>query len=84
MIKQIYKIDNQFYCVVQIFQKSKTFTDNLLIESELNKFFLICQLLNEYTLINFENIICKCVMLKNTNEMNEYFLSKRTSLHEHS
>jgi len=59
-----------------LFEKKSNFIEDIVenqsIIEALDRFFLICFLTNEVILINIEDIICKCVSLKNEEE---YFLS---------
>ncbi len=68
LIISFFKIDQTYYCLVQKLQKSKNFTDDILIEQELSNLYCICSLLNEFELIKFENIIDKCILIINNND----------------
>ncbi len=80
MIRNIYKIKNQFYFLIQNFQNLRSFTKNLDIEEKLNEFFSISSLITNYSLINIHNIREKCIYLENNNE---YFISICHSEEDH-
>ena len=80
MIRNIYKINNQFYFLIQNFQKLNSFTKNLSLEEKLNEFFSISFLTTKYSLINIHNVEEKCIFLKNNNE---YFISICHSEEDH-
>ena len=80
IVKRFYYINNEIYALVQILIKAKNFVSDQSIEKELNKYFLICLLSEEYEIIHFKKIDTKCVLLKN---QNEYFVSVCNLLNEH-
>ena len=70
-----------FHLICQDFLKCKSFTEYEIIEKELNKFFVICKLSEHFEIISFNDIIYKCVLVKNNDE---YFLSTCNELSEHA
>ena len=80
LIKAIYKINSQFYLLIQNFHKIKPFTTNLELEEKLSEFFIISSLSSEYSLINILNVLNKCIHLKNNDE---YFISICHSEEDH-
>ena len=63
LIKNIYKIKEQVYLLVQKFQKKENLINNELLESSLNKFFWICNLTSDQELLKIEDIYRKCVIV---------------------
>ena len=67
-IRKIYKIKTNYYSLIQIFEKSKSFSTDDFLEARLNEFFLISNLTKNFAFINLENVKHKCVYLNNNNE----------------
>ena len=70
LIKNIYKIKEQVYLLVQKFQKKENLINNELLESSLNRFFLICNLTSDLELLKIEDIYRKCVFCYYDNKFN--------------
>ena len=80
LIRRFYQISNTIYAIVQCFSKKKNFVNDSIMEHELNKYFLICQLNDELEIINVNNIEKKCIILKHEEE---FFISIANLLNEH-
>ena len=72
LIRKIYRHENHFLCLVENFIKSSSFSQDIELERNLNEFFEISTLTNKFSLIKVEEIVKKCIFLKNNNE---YFIS---------
>ena len=72
LIKTYFKISDRIFCIVQKLCKDKSISKDENFESKIDDFFAICSLRNELDMINIENILNKCVLLKNNEE---YFIS---------
>jgi hypothetical protein len=72
LIRKIYRHDNHFLCPVENFIKSSSFSQDIELERSLNEFFEISTLTNKFSLIKVDEIVKKCIFLKNNNE---YFIS---------
>lgn len=84
LIKNFLQInDDNIYCVIRNISKKSRFCDDEEIETYLNKFYLIGNLEETFSIINVEQIVNKCTLLKNS-DLNEIFVSRCTELKEHN
>ena len=73
IIRKIYRINENIFFLTQKFQKTENFTrESLEIEEKLNEFFIISSLTQNFSLINIQNVLEKCIYLNNNDE---YFIS---------
>ena len=67
ILRKFFKIENSIYCFVQDLGKKYNFIEdieeNIPVISYLDKFFLICNICNNFTVISITQIITKCVLL---------------------
>ncbi len=64
--------ESHFLFLVENFIKPSSFSQDIELERRLNEFFEISTLTNKFSLIKVEEIVKKCIFLKNNNE---YFIS---------
>jgi hypothetical protein len=67
IIRKFIKIDGSLFCIIQNLEKSNNFIEdaeeNLSVVSLLDRFFLICKIVDGLSIIRIEQIISKCVLL---------------------
>ncbi len=80
IIRKFYQIEQNLFCVIQKLEKLKNLVDNESFESEINKFYCICELTEALELIKFDALIDKCVLIINKDE---YFVSLCNQINEH-
>jgi hypothetical protein len=60
-IRKIYQLDNNFLCPVENFKISSSFSQDIELERSLNEYFEITTLTNNFSLIEAEEIVKKCI-----------------------
>ena len=76
------QINNNIQIIIKKAFKKRPFTNDTELEKNLEHFFYIGQISNEYEIISLNKIINKCCFLYN-NVCNEIFFSLCTELQEH-
>jgi hypothetical protein len=67
IIRKFIKIDGSLFCIIQNLEKSSNFIEdseeNVSVVSLLDRFFLLCKIVDGLSIIRIEQIISKCVLL---------------------
>ena len=72
ILRKFIKINNSIFCIIQNLEKNKNFIEgteeNISVISLLDRFFLICKLIDGLSIIRIEQILSKCVLLVNNED----------------